>query len=259
MPTTTPRPTLAQRCAFIREQERSLETIAQNVYRHYGTAETIEDVRQVVALEADKLYFGYSGQLPDHWRALLHNESRSTWRDEVERSRRLGVGGVSGRNRRRRGLKMSAAALRVELGREPTVTEILEHHNAMVGSTRSDARKQGAVATEADFQAVSVTQAPFDQEAGGMTGSGASVEDEVVEAVAVEDYIHKVVATLSSMATDAAIIAFAQTYLSRIAEGSLPSAAELAADFAVSESMIARWVHGVRKATFSVSIVDLTG
>lgn len=72
----------------------------------------------------------------------------------IESSDWTGSRGMSTRIRRGRALAMHRARMVEELGRIPSDHEVLESYNTMVTAARSDAARQGALATELDLSPV---------------------------------------------------------------------------------------------------------
>lgn len=237
---------------FQRDHHADFLRIARNVARRRpGPSSSSDDVYAVVALEADRLWTRFGGALPEDWLGRLHNASKAAWRDQAEGPAGNGLGGISGMNRRRRGLLTATAELRQMYGREPTADEILDHYNASAAATRADARKQGAIANVADLTPMQVSTTGN----GEMTGIRAStdVESVVVETMSVRETIAAVSARLGAdPACDPRLISFAVAWLTQIAGGYLAPRAELAAAWGVSEPTLGRWTIKVRQAAINV-------
>lgn len=253
-------PSTEERSAFQTLIAETISGIAGAVCRRYGPTDAYADARQVVAIQADRLYVECNGELPEAWPATLYRMARSAWREETESSRASGLAGVSGRNRRRRGLATAAAELRELYGVEPTAEQILDHYNASAADSRSDARKQGAVASRDDFQAMKVDQLPWEAttwEDRSMSEAAPAidVETEAVEKVSVDVRISQIIDRLADyedVPSPDKVLDFADIYLRLAADGADISRRALSKRFMVSEPTVCRWTHLVRRAAAEV-------
>lgn len=240
---------------FHAEHQGGFAEIAKLLIRHRrGPTSSYDDAYSIVCGVADRVWTDFNGDLPDDWTGRVWNLSRSAWRDFAEGPEGTGVGGSSGPSRRRRGLITSTAELRVSLGREPTRVEIFEHYNRTNLANRADARKQGALATAADFDPpVTLIPSASPQEE--------QVIDDTYEAVidrlSADASIERIVGCIQEDPGAGRIAGFARYWLTQIASGQSPTWAELAAASGVSEPTICRWMSRVRQAGVQVLSAEM--
>ncbi len=128
-----------------------LERIASILVRRARQRVSLDDARQLVRLATLRAL--EDGRHPGSptWPSAVYVRAHSLLRDELESGAATGFGGYTGSMRRQRGMSRTRAQLTARLGREPTDNELVAAHNTARSASRTDAARQGALASTDDL------------------------------------------------------------------------------------------------------------
>lgn len=210
---------------------------------------SVNDLPDLVSLVVQTLAEMYDRGATDSnvWQKELWIRSRSVVRGYADSSALDGFGGMVAARRRRRSATIAAQ-------RHPgkSEAEIVIAHNDEMSRQRSDAARQGALISEADFNPVtsqSLDALEIDIEA-GIDDEAEAVADTVVsveKAQLILDELDRVNPNLRP---------FAAYWLAKAIQGDIPSVAEMGKQFGACESTIRRWVLEVRACAISKLVAD---
>ncbi|MCC3292853.1 HTH domain-containing protein [Arthrobacter sp. zg-Y1110] len=143
---------------FISERWGLFKQIAWSLCRNFGVSVDVhgDDFTSMVAEEAYKMLMEHLEdddelQRVEVWEAMLKLRSRQVVRNYLDREM-APAAEMTSALRRVRLLNQTRDSMRMEMRREPSDREVVESHNDKMRRTRSNAVKQGVIATVEDLR-----------------------------------------------------------------------------------------------------------
>ncbi len=189
----------------------------------------------------------------DGWDDELYVRSASAIRAWAESGEVTGVAGMTGVMRRARSLQAERPRLAELLGREPSPEEMVDHHNRMVATSRSDPVRQGAVASLSDLAALQFV--PTDPRVQSEMYAAEVEMDCPLTTAEVSVLVKRVVDRAGEVSERRRRVA--ERWLSATLEDEAVSASALSRELGIDRSTVGREVEAVRAIAKEVLVSSL--